>query len=79
MFSFFKSKKIKKTINDVIIGDVFTEKFDKNITPFCEPVILDVLDVDYDLGTIKVKSNFNSIQIQSFGSLISNYYLKDRL
>jgi hypothetical protein len=63
------------SINDVDVGDLFTEKFDRDITPYCEPVILSVTAVDLISGYVESTSNYGKTGIDSIEDLSRMYDL----
>lgn len=73
--------KYKKLIfNEIRINDVFSDKFDRGTTPFCEPIFLTIKKIDEDSQSFVVESNYNKVKHISFKELNDDYsfsYHKD--
>lgn len=67
------TKKKRLKFDDINKGDVFAEKFDPNITPYCEPIILTIQSLNYDDESFVTVSNFGTVTITKFKALVTQY------
>lgn len=74
IISLFTTKpKITIGIDDISINDTFVDKFDSNVTPFCEPVILTVVDINIKEEKISIESSLNTVFIENLVDLLVNF------